>query len=114
MFTTLTRSKITDMNQKKPTASIGSSLDEFLIEQGIVNDVNYVAIQRVLNLQAATKSEITSDEEYEQALALMDKLVDDDDNQSVLIERLSKFIGQWENTNDGFAAFNQRIDADPE
>lgn len=60
--------------------------------------------------QAGFLIEITRDDEYEQALALMDELIEDYDNQLVLIELLSKSIEQWESNSDEFADFNQRID----
>jgi len=101
------------MNQKKPSASIGSSLNNFLIEQGIIDDARR-RYQTCAEPSGATKTEITSDKEYEQALALMDKLVDNDGNQQLLIEHLTKFIEQWENTSPKFARFNQRINADSE
>lgn len=61
-----------------------------------------------LSDQASFVVEITNDEEYEAALALMDELVDDYDNHLVLIELLSKSIDGWESTNAEFAEFNQR------
>ena len=53
--------------------------------------------------------EIANNEEYEQALALMEELIDDYDNQLALIESLSKSIKHWENTSADFTEFNQRI-----
>lgn len=67
-----------------------------------------------LSEQASFVVEITNDDEYNQALALMDELVDDYDNQIVLIELLSKSIGRWEEVSTDFSVFNQRIaDGDP-
>ena len=67
-----------------------------------------------LSEQASFIVEIVSEEEYEQALALMDELIDDYDNQHILIELLSTSIERWENSSADFADFNERIDsADP-
>ncbi len=55
-------------------------------------------------------SRITSEAEYEQALALMDELVEDYDNQLPLIEMLSVAIERWEEESESFAAFNRRIE----
>ena len=79
--------------------------------------MSYAALKNTaqkLSEQASFLVEITNNEEYEQALLLMDELMDDYDNQQVLIELLSKSIGRWEDTDDGFAEFNQRTtDGDP-
>ncbi|WP_299878085.1 type II toxin-antitoxin system HigA family antitoxin [uncultured Cocleimonas sp.] len=53
--------------------------------------------------------EIKNDKEYQQALALMDELIEDYDNQRPLIELLSASIERWENTAEEFNEFNQRI-----
>jgi HTH-type transcriptional regulator/antitoxin HigA len=60
-----------------------------------------------LREQASFVVEIVNDEEYDQALTLMDELIDDYDNHLVLIELLSKSIERWESSSD-FADFNQR------
>jgi len=65
--------------------------------------------QRLQN-QATFLVEITNQEEYEKALALMNELIDDYDNQLILIELLSKSIDQWESKSPEFAEFNERID----
>ena len=80
--------------------------------------MSYAALKNTaqkLSEQASFLVEITNNDEYEQALALMDELIDDYDNQKVLIELLSKSIERWEDSNDGeFAEFNQRTtDRDP-
>ena len=80
--------------------------------------MSYAALKNTaqkLSEQASFLVEIASSDEYEQALALMDELIDDYDNQKVLIELLSKSIERWENSNAGeFAEFNQRTaDGDP-
>ena len=80
--------------------------------------MNYAVLKNTaqkLSEQASFLLEITNNDEYEQALALMDELIDDYDNQKVLIELLSKSIERWEDSNDSeFAEFNQRTtDGDP-
>ena len=64
---------------------------------------------RDLFLEAGFIGYIKSEEEYEQALALMDELIEDYDNQRSLIEVLSVTIERWENTSQEFVEFNRRI-----
>lgn len=52
---------------------------------------------------------IDSDADYEQALALMDELIEDYDQYKPLIELLSIAIEKWEDQASEFADFNQRI-----
>lgn len=52
---------------------------------------------------------ISNQEEYEQALALMDELIEDYDTYLPLIEMLSATIGKWENQDKVFAAFNAAV-----
>ena len=59
--------------------------------------------------EASFISHINNDDEYNQALALMDELVEDYDNQKALIEVLSVSIEHWENTSPEFAVFNEHI-----
>jgi len=61
-----------------------------------------------LSDQASFVVEITNDDEYEQALALMDEVIEDYDNHPVLIELLSISIERWENDSPAFAEFNRR------
>ena len=56
-------------------------------------------------------SDIQTCAEYQNALALMDELIEDYDKQRPLIEILSASIERWENTADEFTEFNQRIKA---
>ncbi len=56
-------------------------------------------------------TDIQTDAEYQNALALMDDLIEDYDKQRPLIEILSASIERWENTADEFTEFNQRIKA---
>lgn len=53
---------------------------------------------------------INSHGEYEEALAMMDALIDDYDDNRALIEVLSISIERWEDSADEFAAFNERIE----
>ncbi|MCR3972695.1 hypothetical protein ACTG2W_02320 [Aeromonas sp. 96A] len=53
--------------------------------------------------------QISSREEYEQALALMDALVDDYDANQQLIEQLSISIEHWEERAEEFAEFNRAV-----
>lgn len=74
--------------------------------------MTHAALKRAakrLSEQASFVVEIANDDEYNQALELMDELVDDYDNQIVLIELLSKSIGRWEDVSTDFSAFNHRI-----
>ena len=80
--------------------------------------MSYAALKnkaQKLTEQASFLVESSSNDEYEQALALMDDLIDDYDNQRVLIELLTKSIERWEDSDDGeFSEFNQRTtDGDP-
>lgn len=52
---------------------------------------------------------IHNDGEYQQALALMDELIDEYDRYLPLIEVLSVAIEKWEAESKEFAEFNQRI-----
>ena len=53
-------------------------------------------------------------EDYEQALALMDTLVDEYDANRQLIELLSISIEHWEERAEEFAEFNQAVAGEPE
>ena len=73
--------------------------------------MNYTELKETaqrLGEQVSFVVEIVNDEEYEQALALMDELIDDYDNHLILIELLSKSIERWESCSNDFAEFNQR------
>ena len=52
---------------------------------------------------------INNEADYQQALALMDEIVEDHDTYLPLIEMLSVTIEKWEDEADDFAEFNQRI-----
>lgn len=56
-------------------------------------------------------SHIHNEQEYEQALELMDELIEDYDKYLPLIEILSIAIEKWENESAEFAEFNQKIAA---
>ena len=72
--------------------------------------MSYAALKKTaqrLSDQASFVVEITDDNEYEQAMALMDELIDDYDNHLLLIELLCQFIDRWENASPAIAAFNK-------
>jgi HTH-type transcriptional regulator/antitoxin HigA len=52
---------------------------------------------------------ISTEDDYAQALALMDELVEDYDANRLLIEILAHSIENWENESDEFAEFNARL-----
>ncbi|WP_275287421.1 helix-turn-helix domain-containing protein [Halomonas elongata] len=54
-------------------------------------------------------SRIHSEEEYQEALAVVDELIDDVDNNIALIERLTDAIEEWENASESFTEFNAGI-----
>jgi HTH-type transcriptional regulator/antitoxin HigA len=64
---------------------------------------------RALFEQAGFLHSITNAEEYAQALALMDELIDEYEANRPLINLLAHSIGQWENEADDFSKFNARI-----
>lgn len=59
--------------------------------------------------EAGFISHINNQDEYEQALALMDELVHDYDSQRPLIEILAVAIERWENSAPEFADFNLQV-----
>lgn len=54
-------------------------------------------------------AQIKSQADYDQALALMDALVDDYNNNKSLIELLSVSIERWEDEAEEFAGFNATL-----
>lgn len=50
-------------------------------------------------------------EEYQDALTLVDELIEDFDSNVALIERLSDVIEEWENTDPDFVEFNASVAA---
>lgn len=73
------------------------------------NQVKHTALE--LFSMAGFVSHIGSDEEYQQALALMEELIEEYDLYKPLIEVLSVSIERWEDAADEFAEFNARVDA---
>ena len=69
----------------------------------------WVSKAQALFAEASFIVEIDSEQAYEDALSLMDVLIEDYDNNRTLITLLSHSIEQWEDTSPEFAAFNQRI-----
>ena len=61
-----------------------------------------------LNVRAPILREISNDEDHEQALALMEELIEDYDTNLVAIEALSNAIARYEADALSFAEFNQR------
>lgn len=59
--------------------------------------------------EAGFITEIRNDADYENALALMDELIEDYDEHRALIAVLANSIEEWENTAPEFAAFNQQL-----
>lgn len=58
--------------------------------------------------EAGFISHIRDEDDYAQALALMDELIESYDEYSPLIEVLSTSIARWEDSADEFAEFNAR------
>ncbi|SFU88824.1 helix-turn-helix domain-containing protein [Halomonas korlensis] len=54
---------------------------------------------------------IRTEQEYQDALALVDELIEDVDSNVALIERLSDVIEEWENTDPDFVEFNAGVAA---
>ncbi|MET4695239.1 helix-turn-helix domain-containing protein [Endozoicomonas lisbonensis] len=61
--------------------------------------------------EASFVGHIHNEAEYEQALELMDELIEDYDKYLPLIEVLSASIEKWENESEQFSEFNKRIEA---
>lgn len=59
--------------------------------------------------EASFLTEITNEADYENALALMDDLIEDYDDNRMLIILLTHSIEAWENVSPEFEAFNQRL-----
>lgn len=59
--------------------------------------------------EASFISQIRNEDDYERALALMDDLVEDYENQKQLIEVLSVSIEHWENSSDQLSMFNEKV-----
>ncbi|MFQ3231650.1 helix-turn-helix domain-containing protein [Reinekea sp.] len=56
-------------------------------------------------------SHIYDEQDYQNALDMMDILIDDYDNQKPLINILANSIEQWEDNDEGFEAFNAQVKA---
>lgn len=59
--------------------------------------------------EASFISEIKNEDDYKQALELMDSLIDDYENQKLLIDILSHSIEMWEDSAEEFASFNASL-----
>lgn len=64
---------------------------------------------RALLDEAAFVAHINDEADYQQAMALMDDLVDDYESNRPLIELLSSSIERWENSAEEFSEFNARV-----
>jgi HTH-type transcriptional regulator/antitoxin HigA len=74
-----------------------------------MNFADLKAQARALFDQAGFIIEIKNEDDYENALLLMDELIEDYDKNRGLIEVLSHSIEKWENISPEFTTFNQRI-----
>ena len=54
-------------------------------------------------------AKINNQDDYERAIALMDSLVDDYENNTQLVELLANSIERWENVADEFTGFNTAV-----
>lgn len=61
--------------------------------------------------EASYIGHINNNKDYKKALALMDELIEDYDDNLPLIEILSISIERWENEAEEFSKFNKRIQA---
>lgn len=64
-----------------------------------------------LNLRAPILREISGEQEHEQALLLMEELLEDYDTHLVAIEALSNAIARYEAEAESFCDFNHRDEA---
>lgn len=74
--------------------------------------MNFAAVKtkaKDLFTEARFISEIRNETDYENALALMDELIEDYDEHRILISILANAIEVWENHAPEFADFNHRI-----
>ena len=65
---------------------------------------------RELFEEASFVAHIKNDEDYEQALSLMEELIEDYDNQKSLIDVLCVSVAHWEDSSPEFARFNENIE----
>jgi HTH-type transcriptional regulator/antitoxin HigA len=75
--------------------------------------MNYALIKEkahALFEQAHFISQIENEQDYHEALLLMDELIEDYDNNLELIEVLSHSIERWEDKDSYFDEFNARIE----
>lgn len=74
--------------------------------------MNFSAVKskaKALFEEAAFITEIKNDADYENALALMEELIEDYDGNRALIAVLSNSIEAWEDAAPEFAEFNQQV-----
>ncbi len=73
--------------------------------QRIENNLSNIASEASFILK------VTNKREYEQALTLVEQLIEDYDKHSVLVDLLSASIEKYENTAEEFVEFNRRLSA---
>ncbi|XKH60310.1 transcriptional regulator [Halomonas sediminis] len=74
-----------------------------------MNAIAYLEEAKAVFRAVPFLSRIHSEEEYQAALNIVDDLIDDFDNNTTLIERLTDAIEEWENTSETFAEFNAGV-----
>lgn len=75
--------------------------------------MNFTAVKtkaKALFEEASFITEIRNEADYNNALALMEELLEEYDEHRILIGILANSIESWENISPEFAAFNQRIE----
>ncbi|MFC3122720.1 hypothetical protein [Agaribacter flavus] len=65
-----------------------------------------------LNVRIPILRDITSEQDHQQALSLMEELIEDYDTNLVVIEALSNAITRYEAEAASFSEFNQRSEAE--
>lgn len=74
-----------------------------------MNATPYLEEAKAVFHAAPFLSRIHSETEYQEALAMVDELIDDFDNNIALIERLTDAIEEWENASKEFTEFNAGV-----
>ncbi|CAM3952401.1 transcriptional regulator [Vreelandella rituensis] len=74
-----------------------------------MNAIAYLEEAKAVFRAVPFLSRIHSEEEYQAALTIVEDLIDDFDNNTALIERLTDAIEEWENTSETFAEFNAGV-----
>ena len=74
-----------------------------------MNTIAYLEEAKAVFRAVPLLSRIHCEQEYQDALAIVDELIDDFDNNVALIERLTDAIEEWENASETFAEFNAGV-----